>query len=532
MRGPGKRAGSPDQRITDDFEACYRAVKSRDCRFDGRFFTAVTTTGIYCRPSCPALTPHPGNVRFYPSAAAAQEAGFRACKRCRPSALPGSPEWEYRDDVVARAMRLINDGELDRGGLDALAKKLGYGPRQVQRILRDGTGAGPVALARAQRSQSARELIESTEIALGQIAFAAGFSSVRQFNETVKAVFGSAPNELRLAARTRRAQQGASSCSPIEAGKWHRIRLRLGFRLPLSPGNLFGHLAATAVPGVEEVRGATYRRTLRLAGGPAIVALTPLPDHVRAELLLSDLRDLVPAVNRCRRMLDLDADPLAVQAELCADPQLGPCVRAMPGRRVPGTVDGAELAIRAVLAQQVTAAAARTMAGMLATKYGMAVKDPDGGLCLLFPTPEDLKGPLDGNGAFGGLPVPGARKRALTALVQRLAAGDIDLGPGADRAAARRGLAAVPGIGAWTVEIVAMRALGDPDGFPATDSGLRRGAALVGLPGEVQALVDRSQRWRPWRSYATQYIWAACDHPMNQFPPLAPTERSFHAITH
>ncbi|WP_197367471.1 bifunctional transcriptional activator/DNA repair enzyme AdaA, partial [Streptomyces clavuligerus] len=359
-----------------DTERCVRAVQSKDSRFDGWFFTAVLTTGIYCRPSCPVVPPKPENMTFYPSAAACQQAGFRACKRCRPDTSPGSPEWNARADTVARAMRLIGDGVVDREGVPGLAARLGYSTRQIERQIGAELGAGPLALARAQRAQTARLLIETTALPLAEVAFAAGFSSVRTFNETVREVFALAPGELR-------ARAARSAAAPVPAPGV--ITLRLPYREPLDPSNLFGHLAATAVPGVEEWRDGAYRRTLRLPHGHATVALAPRPGHIACRLALTDPRDLTIAINRCRRLLDLDADPVAVDERLRADPVLRPLVDAAPGRRVPGTVDAAEFAVRAVLGQQVSTAAARTHAARLVRAHGESIMDPEGGLTHLFP---------------------------------------------------------------------------------------------------------------------------------------------------
>ena len=487
--------------MLDDPARCYLAVKSGDPRFDGWFVTAVTSTGIYCRPSCPARTPLRRNVRFLPTAAAAQRAGFRACKRCRPDATPGSPEWNTRADVVGRAMRLIADGTIDRSGVPGLAAELGYSVRQLERLLLAEVGAGPVALARAQRAQTARILIETTSLPMAEVAFGAGFASIRQFNDTVRAVFGFAPTALRAGR--------AATGGPGE------LTVRLPFRRPLTPDNLFGHLAATAVPGVEEVVGATYRRTLRLAHGPGIVALTPTPDHIACQFVLADVADLNMAVARCRRLLDLDADPEAVDRVLGADPVLAPLVATAPGRRVPRTVDGSEFAVRAVLGQQVSTAAARTTAGDLVAAHGELVDDAGGGLTHLFPTPGQLKEAAPA--------LPGGRSRTLVGLVEALASGRLDLGPGCDRAEARQALAALPGIGPWTVEMVAMRALGDPDAFCEGDLGVRRAATSLGLGSTPSALRERSGPWRPWRAYAVQYLWATSDHPINVWPPRDPT---------
>ena len=494
--------------IVEDFEQCYRAAQAKDARFDGWFFIGVTSTGIYCRPGCPAQTPKRENVRFYPSAAAAQQAGFRACKRCRPDAAPGSPEWNARADVVARAMRLIADGVVDRDGVPGLAAHLGYSVRQLQRLLQAEVGAGPIALARAQRAQSARILVETTALPMADVAFAAGFASVRQFNDTVRAVFAASPSELRT-----KAGRGQAAAGPRAGGRGpaHRVALRLPFRQPLCPGNLFGHLAATAVPGVEEVLDGAYRRTLRLGHGPAVVELAPTPDHVDCRLHLSDLRDLTSAIARCRWLLDLDADPVAVDDVLSADPALAPLVAKDPGRRVPRTVDGAELAVRAVLGQQVSTAAARSAAGRLVAEHGEPVEDPDGGLTHLFPDPAALVG--------ADLPGPAARRRALHGLVDALAGGELDLGPGTDRARALARLEALPGIGPWTVQVVAMRALGEPDAFVPTDLGVRRAAESLGLPTSPAALTAHAEAWRPWRAYAVQYLWSTGDHPINDWPP-------------
>jgi AraC family transcriptional regulator of adaptative response / DNA-3-methyladenine glycosylase II len=470
--------------VHEDFERCHRAVQSKDARFDGWFVTAVLTTRIYCRPSCPVRPPMAKNMRFYPTAAAAQQAGFRACKRCRPDASPGSPEWNMRADVVARAMRLIADGTVDREGVPGLAKRLGYSTRQVERHLLSEVGAGPLALARAQRAQTARLLTETTALPLSQIAFASGFSSVRQFNDTVRLVFALTPTELRTRSKTH-ATPGA-------------LNLRLPFRKPFNPDNLFGHLAATAVPGCEEVADGAYRRTLRLPNGNGIVSLTPTPDHVACTLTLDDLRDLPTAMARCRRLLDLDADPEAVDALLAEDPALKPLVDKAPGRRVPRTTDENEFALRAVLGQQVSTAAARTHAARIVTRHGTPIADPAGGLTHVFPALHDIDP--------GHIKVPESRRRTIQALIES----DVDLTPGTDWDRARSQLDALPGVGPWTVEMIAMRALGDPDAYPHNDLGVRHAAAQLGI-------TDNSERWRPWRAYAVQYLWAALDHPINHW---------------
>ncbi|MFZ1155366.1 MAG: AlkA N-terminal domain-containing protein [Solirubrobacteraceae bacterium] len=487
--------------MIEDFERCYQAASSRDPRFDGWFITAVTSTGIYCRPSCPAMTPKRENVRFYPSAAAAQQAGFRACKRCRPDAAPGSPEWDGRADVVARAMRLIADGVVDRTGVPGLAERLGYSVRQLQRMLVAEVGAGPIAIARAQRAQTARVLIETTTLTMTEIAFASGFSSVRQFNDTIRTVFATAPTQLRRKADDASARPEATPGALV---------LRLPFRRPLCPENLFGHLAATAVPGIEEVRGDTYRRTMRLTHGPGIVELTPAAEHVTCRMMLADLRDLTTAIARCRWLLDLDADPVAIDELLGCDPELAAVVERSQGRRVPRCVEGAELAVRAVLGQQVSTAAARTHAARIVAQCGEPVSDPHGALTHLFPAPEALQ--------EMHLAMPAARRRSLVALVEALRSGRLSLDPGCDRAEAMSILSELPGFGPWTTQVIAMRALGDPDAFPAADLGVRRAAESLGLPTSPVALTARAERWRPWRAYAVQYLWSATPHPINHWP--------------
>ncbi|WP_285498669.1 AlkA N-terminal domain-containing protein [Actinokineospora sp. NBRC 105648] len=477
----------------EDFDRCVRAVRSKDARFDGWFFTAVRTTRIYCRPSCPGMPPKAENMTFFPSAAAAQQAGFRACKRCRPDASPGSPQWNERADLAARAMRLIADGVVDRAGVPGLAARLGYSVRQVERQLLAEFGAGPLALARAQRAQTARLLIETTALPMSEVAAAAGFGSIRTFNDTVREVFALPPTELRLRAGRQVSSPGV-------------ISLRLPFREPLCPDNLFGYLAATAIPGVEEWRDGAYRRTLRLPHGTGIATLRPTADHIACQLALTDLRDLARAISRCRRLLDLDADPVAVDDLLAADPVLHPYVRRAPGRRVPRTVDGGELAVRAVLSQQVTTAVSRAHATRLVADHGDPAHDPSGGLTHLFPTPESLA-ELDPD----RLALPRARRDTVAALVHALASGSIDLGVGADRDRARARLAVLPGFGPWTVETIAMRALGDPDAFLPGDLAVRTAARSLGLPFTPTALTAHASAWRPWRAYAVQHLWAIAD---------------------
>jgi len=470
-----------------DFERCYRAVDSRDQRFDGWFYTAVKSTGIYCRPSCPAMTPKRENVTFFPSAAAAQRAGFRACKRCRPDAAPGSPEWDVRADLVGRAMRLIGDGVVDREGVPGLASRLGYTERHLNRMLTTELGAGPLALARAQRAQTARILIETTDLGLADIAFAAGFGSVRQFNDTIQEVYAQAPSQLRERRPVPRAEAGT-------------INLRLAYRSPLHIPALLDFLELRALPGVEERDGDTYRRGLSLPHGSATVALTPADRWVSASLRLADVRDLAPAVARCRRLFDLDADPDAVDAMLGADPALSAAIKTEPGVRVPRAVDGFEMAVRAVVGQQVSVAGARTTL----TRMIRAAGGFDGPDLVGFPAAAAVAELPDS--AFG---MPAARRQTIRQLAEAVAGGKIDLEPGADRDESVARLTELPGIGAWTAGYVAMRAIGDPDVFLPTDLAVRRGAAALGLPSTPKALEAHAERWRPWRSYALIRLWRA-----------------------
>jgi AraC family transcriptional regulator, regulatory protein of adaptative response / DNA-3-methyladenine glycosylase II len=497
--------------VIEDFERCYGAVNSRDPRFDGWFFTAVTSTRIYCRPSCPATTPKRENVRFYPTAAAAQQSGFRACLRCRPDAAPGSPEWLGRADVAARAVKLILHGIVDTEGVSGLARRLSYGERQLHRVLLAEVGTGALALARAQRAQTARLLLETTGLPVSHVAFAAGFSSVRQFNETVREIFARTPTELRRAASkrssTHKSSDAASAVAPAQS-----ISLRLAYREPFAARTLFEFLGARAIPGVEVVEPgtdetATYSRSLNLPNGSGTVALSPDDGFVRAVFALEDLRDLTTAVARCRHLCNLDADPVAVDEALSKDPLLRRLVKRLPGIRVPGAADGFELATRAVIGQQVSVSGARTIAGRLATAAGSPLGDPSPGLTHTFPTAAALV--ELGARSPESFPMPTGRRRALIALAEAVAGGRVRIDVGTHPADLDAQLLAIPGIGPWTSAYIVMRALGDPDTFMPTDLGVRKAAAALGLPDDTPSLTDRSQRWRPWRSYALCHMWSA-----------------------
>ncbi|GAA1168423.1 DNA-3-methyladenine glycosylase 2 family protein [Pseudonocardia alaniniphila] len=500
-----------------DEERCYRAVAARDARFDGQFITAVRTTRIYCRPSCPAMTPKRANVEFLPTAGAAQQRGYRACRRCQPDAVPGSPDWNIRADLAARAMRLIADGVVEREGVVGLATRLGYSERHLNRVLTAELGAGPLALARAHRAHTARLLIETTPLAMADIAFAAGFASVRQFNDTVREVYGVPPTTLRTEAGRRR------GAIPAAAGT---LVLRLPYRPPFDGNGLLSFFSARALTGVESVVDGTYRRTLRLPHAAATVALDLQPtvpgngsrraagaEHVVATVRLGDPRDLGPAVARLRRLLDLDADPLAVDALLGADPALAPSVATTPGIRLPGSVDNVETALRAVLGQQVSVAAARTAAVRLAAALGErlptqlvgAADDPSADTAdLLFPTAATI--------AERGAEVltgPATRIATVLGLAEAMADGSLVLDAGRDPAELRSALVALPGIGPWTAGYLAIRVLGDPDELLATDLAVRRGAGALGLPSDAGRLVAHGENWKPWRSYAAMHLTRA-----------------------
>lgn len=509
-----------------DFERCYRAVSTRDSRFDGQFFTAVRTTGIYCRPSCPAITPKRANVSFLPTAAAAQQAGYRACRRCLPDAAPGSPLWNTRADLAARAMRLIGDGVVERAGVPGLAATLGYSQRQLTRVLTTELGAGPLALARAHRAHTARLLIQTTAMPMSDIAFAAGFASIRQFNDTVREVFAVSPTTMRLEAQ--RAKTGTPA-RPAPSGSGS-LTLRLPYREPLDRAWLEWFLSAHVVPGMELWEDRAYTRNLRTPHGHATARLSFQRDHVRADLSLHDMRDLAPTVTRLRHLLDLDADPVGIDealgvgptahggspkrppeqaAEYLPDAGAGspPESEALteidpvdvgrpsftPGIRVPGCVDGAELLLRTMIGQQISVAAAATHTARLVEALGERV---DGPIPLLFPTPEVIA--ERGADILTG---PARRIRSVIAAAEALASGELALHQGRTAADLRRDLLALDGVGPWTADYVTMRLLADPDVLLGTDLVVRRGASLLGID-----LTDTA-RWVPWRSYLSMHLW-------------------------
>ncbi len=488
---------------TWDVEAWHRAVDSRDQRFDGRVFLGVTSTGIYCRPSCPARRPKRENRQFYRTPAAAVAAGFRACRLCRPDAVPGSREWDHGSALAARALRLIAAGAVDEHGVGGLARSLAVSERHLHRTLVAEVGAGPLSLARTRRAQTARLLIDQTGLSMADVAFASGFASLRQFNDVMRTEFGVPPSQLR-----RRPDPEAAERAPGGG-----LVLRLTHREPFAAGPLFGFLVARAIPGLESADAAELRRVVSTPGGPAVVAVEPVPGagHVRAQVRLPRLSDLAGVVAGVRRLLDLDAEPDAVDAVLSAEPGLARLVAARPGLRVSGAVDGFELAVRAVLGQQVSVGGARTLAGRLVAAFGEPLPRSEGALTTAFPTAEVLA-----TADLGAIGLTGARQRALRELSAAVASGALRLDPGADRTETRARLLAVPGVGPWTAEYVALRARADPDAWPGTDLVLRRQAQRYGV---------RPDRLRPWRSYAAQHLWSDAAAPVTPVTPVTEENR-------
>ena len=492
-----------------DFWQCYRAIDARDTRFDGQFFTAVSSTGIYCRPSCPARTPKAENVTFYETSAAAHEAGYRACKRCLPEAVPGTPAWNIRSDVAGRAMRLINDGVITREGVDGLAHRLGYSARQLNRILSHELGAGPLSLARASRAQTARTLLVSTKMLLADVAFASGFNSVRQFNDTIGEVFAMTPTALRATGAKSGVRRGAGEVSD---GTPAALTLNLPYREPFDPG-IFDFLAVRAVPGIESASTGhdgtrTYARTFRLPRGNATFSVAYSPSRQGKPLQLSatvvDLHDLPVLLSRVRRLFDLDADPEAIDDALAMDPRLKGSIKEVPGIRVPGAVDPQELLVRALIGQQITVAAARTALTQLSA-LGSPIDGGVPGLDRLFPTAAELA--EDARILLRG---PQRRIESVVAVAEAMATGTLEFGYGDDVAGLERKLLPLPGIGPWTVGYVAMRVLGSPDVFLSNDAAVRNGLRVL-PPGP--GLTPEFREVSPWRSYATMHLWRAATKP-------------------
>ena len=467
-------------------DICYRAVQSRDPRFDGRFFTGVKTTGIYCRPVCPATTPSRKNVDFYWCAAAAEKAGFRPCKRCRPETSPGTPAWLGTSATVSRALHYIGEGCLDSGTVEDLAFRLGMGGRHLTRLFEDHLGAAPVAVAQTRRVHFARNLIEQTDLPMARIALAAGFGSVRRFNVLVKKVFHATPSQLRQRAGT-------------VSATGNTLVYRLAYRPPYEWAALASFLKGRAIPGVELVTPEAYRRTIAVNGKSGILEVGPIAgkDHLLLSVSLQDLDGVIGLVSRVRRMFDCSADPAAIGDHLAADPLLAPLVRRRPGLRLPSAWDPFEMTVRAILGQQVSVAAATTIAGRLVDRLGTPIASPQEGLTHLFPSPATVAA-----ADLAGLGLTTRRAETVKVFAAAVASGRLvlDAPLGVEEFAAR--MAALPGIGPWTAQYVAMRALGEPDGFPASDLGLKHASPGVDL-------ATRSENWRPWRSYAALHLWAS-----------------------
>ncbi len=482
-----------DQILGLDRRALERARISRDRRFDGKFFIAVTSTGIYCRPVCPARTSKSCNVRYFATAAAAAEAGFRPCLRCRPEAAPGTPAWLGTSAVVRRALRLIHEGALDETSVEALAGRIGIGARHLHRLFLQHVGASPIAVAQTRRLHFAKRLLDETDLPITQIALAAGFGSLRRFNDAFQASYRHAPREL----RKRRLGDTA-------AGSGDEVVLKLAFRPPYDWTHVSSFLAARALPGVERVDDRGYARTVRSDGGHAVVTVRALEAEDALELRV---RGAAPAAlfqlsSAARRAFDLSADPARIALAFRTDRLLAPLSKRRPGLRIPGAWDAFECAVRAVLGQQVTVAAARTFAARLVARAGEQIGDGTDGLTHLFPSPAVLA-----DADLGGIGITGARIRALRALSRAVDDGTVDFEAPVEEVT--EALAALPGLSHWTAQYVALRALAEPDAFPAADIVLRRMAAAGDGPLTARALEARAEKWRPWRGYAVLHLWAA-----------------------
>ncbi|HEX7088469.1 MAG TPA: AlkA N-terminal domain-containing protein [Vicinamibacterales bacterium] len=494
-----------------DRDACYRALLARDPRFDGRFFVGVLSTGIYCRPICPARTPKRRHVVFFPTAAAAQEAGFRPCLRCRPETAPDLAAWRGTSNTVARALALIERGALDEDGVESLAERLGVGARQLRRLFRQHLGASPVAVAQTKRVLLAKQLIHDTQLPMTQVALAAGFGSIRRFNETFRDLYGRPPGALRRAAGN-----GAAGADVV---------VRLPYREPYDWPAMLAFLRARAIPGVESVSGGVYSRTIAFDGHCGIIRVAAGSDRTLHVTAAFPKLDRLPSIiARLRRMFDLGADPPAIAAHLSEDAVLAPLVARRPGLRVPGAWDAFELAVRAVLGQQITVAAAAGLAGRLVAMFGEPLP---AGICTdalthVFPTPERLA-----DADLSRLGMPRQRAAALAALAASVREDPhlFAIGRSLDDAVNR--LREVPGIGEWTAQYIAMREMREADAFPVGDAGLLRAfAAKTGQPTTPAALLAHAERWRPWRAYAAQHLWAALAELETQRPGTRRSRRA------
>jgi AraC family transcriptional regulator of adaptative response / DNA-3-methyladenine glycosylase II len=479
-----------------DRTACYRAISTRDARFDGRLFVAVKTTGIYCRPICPARTPKFENTSFYPSAAAAQEAGFRPCLRCRPETSPDLAFWRGTTNTVSRALALIEAGGLDEADVEGLANRLGVGARQLRRLFRQHVGASPIAVAQTRRILLAKQLIHETSLPMAEVALASGFNSVRRFNETFLEMFGRSPAKLRRIHDKARRETGALS-------------VRLPYSPPYDWDAMLSFLGMRAIPGVEAVSGNVYRRSIAIGGDSGVISVTPAEkNRVNVSVRFPNMAALPQIIARVRRVFDLAADPDTIGAHLALDPVLAPLVSARPGLRVPGAWDGFELAVRAIFGQQITVPAATKLLGRLVAAHGAplpaTMKDSEG-LSHLFPLASRVA-----KADIAALGMPNARAMSVKSLAQAISADPAIFSRGASLEEAIAKLRSLPGIGEWTAQYIAMRELREPDAFPAADIGLLRAmAAADGSRPSPMELLSRAERWRPWRAYAALHLWAA-----------------------
>ncbi len=497
-----------------DRETCYRALQSRDARFDGLMFIGVSSTGVYCRPVCPARTPMFQNCRFFASAAAAQDAGFRPCLRCRPETAPDLAVWRGTSNTVSRALALIAEGGLDGRGrsVEKLAERLGVGERQLRRLFLQHLGASPISVAQTRRVLFAKQLIHETRMPMTQVAMASGFSSVRRFNETFQGLFHRPPSALR--------RKGAENASK-------EVTLRLRYRAPYDWITMLSFLAARAIAGVEVVEDGRYFRAFEIGGVAGSIAVNHLPEHqsLNVRILVPNVRMLPAVVFRVRRLFDLGADIETIGAHLAADAMLAPLVARRPGLRAPGGWDGFELAIRAVLGQQISVAAARGYAAQLVEKHGTAVPPAlrvHPRLTHAFPSAQALAN----NGI--GLAMPASRLNTIKAVAHAAMADANLFRPAGDVDATVLRLLEIPGVGPWTAHYIALRASRETDAFPATDVGLLRGAtALLGEKTAAADLVKRAEAWRPWRAYAAQHLWSADGDRDNAAAALKTTYRSF-----
>lgn len=491
-----------------DLRALDRARVSRDPRFDGKFFVAVTSTGIYCRPICPVRSPKRVHIRYYRTAAEAAEAGFRPCLRCRPEAAPGTPAWQGTSAVVRRALRLIDDGLLDRDSVEGLAAMLGIGARHLDRLFVTHVGASPIAVAQTRRLHFAKALLDETNLPITHIALAAGFGSVRRFNDAVRNTYERSPRELRKRRR-----------SPASAED--EVVLRLAFRPPYDWVHVREFLAARAISGVERVDEHGYRRTIGSERGPVVVHVRPVQNEHFLELHLRGAAPctLFQIASTARRMFDLAADPASITSAFTRDTLLGPLVRRRPGLRIPGAWDPFECAVRAVIGQQVSVAAARTLAMRLVARAGPRVCTGVEGLTHLFPAPQTLAG-----ADLEGIGLTSQRVETLRLLARAVVDG-LDLNAPADDLIPA--LTALRGIGTWTAQYIALRALAEPDAFPSDDLVLRGIASASAVPLTARALEDRADGWRPWRGYATLHLWQAAADQKNRIAPAALSRRSY-----